>query len=88
MKNYMIEREIPNIGTLKVEQLLQAAAKSNQVLDQLGPEMQWQESFLATDKMFCVYLAEDEAIIRKCAALTGFARITESDNTIDPITAA
>jgi hypothetical protein len=90
MKKYMIEREIPKIGTLKGEQLRQAAAKSNQVLGQLGPEIQWQESFLTTDKMFCVYLAEDEAMIRKHADLTGFpvARITEIGKTIDPTTAA
>ena len=89
MKKYMIEREIPKVGALKGEQLRQAAAKSNQV-GQLGPEIQWQESFLTADKMFCVYLAEDEAIIRKHADLSDFpaARITEIGMTIDPTTAA
>ena len=90
MKKYMIEREIPKIGTLQQEQIRQAASKSNDVLSQLGPEIQWQESFLTTDKMFCVYLAEDEAIIREHAALSGFpaAKITEISKTIDPTTGA
>ena len=72
MKKYMIEREIPRVGALQEEELRQAAAKSNQVLEQLGPEIQWQESLLAADKMFCVYLAKDEAIIRMHAELSGF----------------
>jgi Protein of unknown function (DUF4242) len=55
MKKYMIEREIPKVGTLQEKQLRQAAAKSNQVFGQLGPGIQWQESFLTADKMF--YLA-------------------------------
>ena len=90
MKKYMIEREIPKIGALKEEQLKQAAAKSNEVLSELGPEIQWQESFLTADKMFCVYLAEDETIIRKHAAISGFpaAKITEIGKTIDPTTGA
>jgi hypothetical protein len=90
MKKYMIEREIPKVGTLQEKQLRQAAAKSNQVLGQLGPDIQWQESFLTADKMFCVYLAKDEAIIQKHAELSGFpaAKITEIGKTIDPTTAA
>ena len=90
MKKYMIEREIPKVGTLQGEQLRQAAAKSNQVLEELGSQIQWQESFLTTDKMFCVYLAEDEAIIKKHAEKSGFpaTRITEIGKTIDPTTAA
>ena len=90
MKKYMIEREIPKIGTLRDDQLRQAAATSNQALAQLGPEIQWQESFLATDKMFCVYLAENEDIIRKHAEISGFpaAKITEIGKTIDPTTGA
>jgi hypothetical protein len=90
MKKYVIEREIPKIGSLREEELQQAAAKSNAVLGQLGPEIQWQESFLAADKMFCVYLAKDETIIRRHAELSGFpaARITEIGKTIDPTTGA
>jgi hypothetical protein len=90
MKKYLIEREIPRVGTLQAEQLRQAAAKSNRVLKQLGPEIQWQESLLTADKMFCVYLAKDEAIIRMHAELSGFpaTRITEIGKTIDPTTGA
>jgi hypothetical protein len=90
MKKYMIEREIPKIGSLQAEQLRQAAAKSNHVLGQLGPDIQWQESFLTADKMFCVYLANDEAIIQKHAKESGFpaSKITEIGNVIDPTTAA
>ena len=90
MKKYVIEREIPRVGSLQAEQLRQAAAKSNRVLEQLGPEIQWQESLLTADKMFCVYLAKDEAIIRMHAELSGFpaAKITEIGKTIDPTTGA
>jgi Protein of unknown function (DUF4242) len=63
MKKYMIEREIPKIGTLNREQLQQGAAKSNQVLRQLGPDIQWLESFVTANKMYCMYLAADEALI-------------------------
>ena len=89
MKKYVIEREIPRVGTLQGEQLRQAAAKSNRVLEQLGPEIQWQESLLTADKMFCVYLAKDEAIIRKHAELSGFpaTKVTEVGKVIDPTTA-
>ncbi len=88
MKKYVIEREIPKIGSLQREEIKQAAAKSNAVLAKLGPEIQWQESFVSADKMFCVYLAENEGLIRKHAELSGFpaARITEISNTIDPTT--
>jgi hypothetical protein len=88
MKKYMIEREIPKVGTLEGNQLREAAAKSNQVLSQLGPDIQWSESFLTADKMFCVYLAKDEAVIRQHAELSGFpaTKITEIGKTIDPTT--
>jgi Protein of unknown function (DUF4242) len=90
MKKYMIEREIPKVGTLEGEQLRQAAAKSNQVLRQLGPDIQWSESFLTADKMFCVYLAKDEALIHRHAELSGFpaSKVTEIGKTIDPTTDA
>lgn len=89
MKKYMIEREIPKVGSLEREQLQEAAAKSNQVLRQLGPDIQWSESFLTADKMFCVYLANDEALIRRHADLSGFpaTKITEIGQMIDPTTA-
>ena len=89
MKKYMIEREIPKIGSLEREQLQQGAAKSNQVLRQLGPDIQWLESFVTANKMYCMYLAKDEALIRRHADLSGFpaTRVTEIGVTIDPTTA-
>jgi len=90
MKKYIIEREIPNVGSLDPEQLREAAAKSNQALRDLGPDIQWQESFVAADKTFCVYLARDEAIIHRHAELSGFpaSKVTEIGNIIGPATGA
>jgi Protein of unknown function (DUF4242) len=90
MKKYIIERDIPKVGTLEREQLRAAAAKSNEVLRQLGPDIQWLESFVAADKTFCVYLAKEEAIIRRHAELSGFpaTKITEISKMIDPTTEA
>jgi Protein of unknown function (DUF4242) len=89
MKRYVIEREIPQVGTLEGEQLRQAAANSNKVLEQLGPDIQWLESYVTADKTFCIYLAKDEAIIHKHAQLSGFpaTKVTEVGKTIDPSTA-
>jgi hypothetical protein len=89
MKKYMIEREIPKVGTLQGQQLREAAAKSNQVLRQLGPRIQWLESYLTADKMYCLYLAEDEAVIQQHADLSGFpaTKISEIGRRIDPTTA-
>ena len=88
LRRYMIERDIPKVGTFEREQLRQAAGKSNEVLRQLGPDIQWVESYVAGDKTFCVYLAKDEAIIRKHAEISGFpaTKITEISKTIDPTT--
>jgi Protein of unknown function (DUF4242) len=89
MKKYVIEREIPKIGSLDGEQLRAGAAKSNEVLCHLGSDIQWLESFIAADKMFCVYLAKDEDLIKRHADLSGFpaTKITEVDKVIDPTTA-
>lgn len=89
MKRYMIEREIPKVGSLKNEEYRQAAAKSNGVLQQLGSEIQWLESFITPDKMFCVYLAENEGLIQKHAELSGFPahKITEIGRIVDTTTA-
>ena len=89
MRKFIIEREIPAVGSLERQQLKEAAQKSNQVLKQLGPDIQWVESFVAADKTFCVYLAKDEAIIRQHAELSGFPanKITEVRKMIDPTTA-
>jgi len=90
LKKFIIERDIPKVGSFEREQLRQAAAKSNDVLRQLGPDIQWVESYVADNKTFCVYLAKDEAIIRRHAELSGFpaTRITEVKKMTDPTTAA
>jgi Nickel responsive protein SCO4226-like len=89
MRKYIIERELPAVGSLDREQLKGAAAKSNAALAELAPDIQWVESFVAADKTFCVYLAKDEAIIRKHAEVSGFPanKITEVKRMIDPTTA-
>jgi hypothetical protein len=61
LRKYIIERDIRKVGTFEREQLRGAAAKSNQVLRQLGPDIQWVESYVADDKTFCIYLAKDES---------------------------
>jgi len=88
LRRFIIEREIPKVGTFARDQLRGAAAKSNEVLHQLGPDIQWVESYVADDKTFCVYLAKDEGIIRKHAEISGFpaSKITEIRKTIDPTT--
>ena len=90
LRRFVIERDIPKVGTFERDQLRGAAAKSNEVLHQLGPDIQWVESYVADNKTFCVYLAKDEAIIRKHAEISGFpaTKITEVRKMIDPTTAA
>jgi hypothetical protein len=90
MKRYVIEREIPRVGTLEREQLKEVAAKSNEALSKLAPDIQWVESFVAADKTFCIYLAKDEAVIHRHAELSGFpaSKITEIGKKLDPATAS
>jgi hypothetical protein len=90
LHRFIIERTIPEVGTFDREQLRQAAKKSNEVLRELGPDIQWVESYVANDRTFCVYLAKDEAIIRKHAEISGFptTKITEVKKIIDPTPAA
>ncbi len=90
LHKFIIERDIPKVGSFEREQLRGAAAKSNQVLNALAPDIQWVESYVADDKTFCVYLAKDEAVIRKHAELSGFpaSKITEVKRMIDPTTEA
>jgi len=88
MKKFVIEREIPNVGELGQERLRKTVARSNQALRQLGPDIQWQESFVTADKTFCIYLAKDEAIIRRHAELSGIpaTKIIEVGKVIDATT--
>ena len=89
MKKYVIERESPGVGTMGPSDLSGAAKQSNSALSQLAPKVQWQQSYVAKDKTFCVYLAENEDAIREHARLSGFPanKITEIFGVIDPATA-
>lgn len=89
MRKFVIEREIPAVGSLEREELKGAAAKSNEVLAELAPDIQWQHSYVAGDRTFCVYLAKDESLIHKHAEMSGFpaSRVVEITKMIDPTTA-
>lgn len=88
MKRYVIERDIPEVGTLDRDQLREAALKSNAALAELAPDIQWIESFVAANKTFCIYLAKDEDVIHKHAEISGFpaSKVTEIRKMIDPTT--
>jgi hypothetical protein len=89
VKRFVIEREMPSVGSLEREQIRAAAEKSNSVLRELGPDIQWVESHVTQDKIYCVYLAKDAALVRKHADISGFPanKISEVKRTIDPTTA-
>lgn len=89
MKRYMIERDISGVGSMSIVELCGAARASNQAVDQIGPDIQWQHSYIARDKSFCIYLAKDEATIYRHAELSGIpvSKITEVAQIIDPLTA-
>jgi hypothetical protein len=89
MKRYVIERDIPGVGSLNDQQLKGAAEKSNEALAKLKGKAQWVHSYVADNKTFCVYLAEDEAAVREHASLSGFpaTKVTEISGIIDPMTA-
>ncbi len=89
MHKFIIERELPAIGNAERQALREAAQKSNATLKELGSDIQWVESYVASDKTFCVYLAKDEEIIREHAKRSGFPadKITQVRRMIDPTTA-
>lgn len=89
MQRYVIEREIPAIGSMTPEQLKGASATSCDALGKLAGKVQWEHSYVTGDKTFCVYLAENEKDIRKHAELSGFPanHITKVTGMIDPTTA-
>jgi len=90
LKRYVIEREIPNIGASSTKDLSGAAAASNAALAQLAPRVQWEHSYVAGDKTFCVFIAADEEAIREHAELSGFPAtlVTEVKSVLDPTTAS
>jgi hypothetical protein len=87
MPQYVIEREIPGAGSLTDEQLRDVSLKSLESLGQLGPQIQWLHSYVTEDKVYCVYLAPDEATIREHARLTGIPanRVSAVRRLLDPV---
>lgn len=90
LKRYLIERDIPGVGGMSIVELCGAARASNRAIEQIGGSaIQWQHSYVAGDRTFCIYLAESEDAIRRHAELSGIpvTRITEVPQIIDPLTA-
>ena len=89
MPKYLIEREIPGAGNLSTEQLHAISQKSCSVLNKLGPQIQWVQSYVTGDKVYCVYISPNEEMIREHARQGGFPanRISEIKTVIDPTTA-
>lgn len=89
LKRYLIERDIPGVGGMSIVELCGAARASNRAIEQIGGAIHWQHSYIAGDKTFCVYLAENEEAIRTHAELSGIpvTRIIEVAQIIDPLTA-
>ena len=89
MPKFVIEREIPGIGNMSDAEIREAARRSVAVLKELGPEIQWLQSYVTGDKLYCVYLAPDETLIREHAKRGGFPanRISAVRRLIDPSTA-
>ena len=89
MPKFVIEREIPGAGALTASDMQGISATSCAVLDELGPKVQWVESFVTDDKIYCVYIAPDEALVREHARRGGFPanRVSQIRRMIDPTTA-
>ena len=89
MPKYVIEREIPGAGKLTSAEIQGISAKSCSVLNTLGPSIQWVESYVTDDKIYCVYIAPNEALVREHAKLGGFPanKVSQVRRMIDPTTA-
>ena len=89
MPRYVIERELPGAGALSAEQLIGISQKSCSVLNQMGPTIQWVHSYVTGDKIYCVYVAPNEDMVRKHAQQGGFPAncISRVRTIIDPTTA-
>jgi hypothetical protein len=89
MPKFIIEREIPGLGNLSDQELQAISKKSVDVLHSLGPEIQWLHSYVTGDKLYCVYIAPSEAVIREHAKRGGFPanRVSAVRRLIDPTTA-
>ena len=89
MPKFVIERPLPGAGNLSSDELQAISQKSNEVLDSMAGRAQWQQSFVTGDKIYCVYLADDEAAVREHASAGGFpcTEVSEVRTIIDPTTA-
>jgi hypothetical protein len=89
MPKYVIEREIPGAGDMSPQELQAVSQKSCSVLQNLGPQIQWLQSYVTPDKIYCIYIAPNEEMIREHASQGGFPanRISEIKTIIDPTTA-
>ncbi|HWT02647.1 MAG TPA: DUF4242 domain-containing protein [Pyrinomonadaceae bacterium] len=89
MPKYVIEREIPGAGDLTAEELRGISQKSCGVLQNMGPQIQWVQSYVTGDKVYCVYIAPDAEMVREHAAQGGFPAnsVSEVKSVIDPTTA-
>ena len=89
MPKYVIEREVPGAGKLSAEELKSMSQKSCRVLQEMGPQIQWQESFVTDDKVYCIYIAPNEEAVREHAQKGEFPAnsISEVKSVVDPTTA-
>ena len=89
MKTYVIEREIPNAGKLTAQELKGISQKSCSVLEEMGSQIEWQQSYVTGDKLYCVYNAQNEELIKEHAKRGGFPAnsIVEVSSIISPATA-
>ncbi len=88
MPKFVIERELPGAGKLSAEELQAISQKSCSVLQELGPQVQWVQSYVTDDKIYCVYIAPNEALVRKHADMGGFPAnsVSQVRAVIDPTT--
>jgi cell division inhibitor SulA len=89
MPKYVIERDLPGAGKLSAQELQAVSQKSCAVLRDLGPQIQWQQSYVTADKIYCVYIAPNEQLVREHARQGGFPanRVSRVASVIDPTTA-
>ena len=89
MPKYIIEREIPGAGNLTTDQLVAISQKSCSVLNEMGPRIQWNHSYVAGDKIYCIYNAPNEELLYEHATKGGFPanKVTRISRVIDPVTA-
>jgi hypothetical protein len=86
MRSFVVERELPGIGSVDNTNLQKVMARSQEVLAQLAPDIEWVRSYITDNKIFCIFLANDEGAIRRHAELTGLPinKITEITRVLDP----